>query len=122
MSNLQRDGCVSNYFKASYLFFAKGVRLLYYRWIVRKNYPPMKYLALVGLLVAIGHTFSVIANGGNKIPPGSEIVSTVVEEDSSFIVDTNYEYTEEIPPTVGKKNIPRYDASRMPRRRREEDS
>ncbi len=103
MSNLQRDGCVSNYFKASYLFFAKGIRLLYYRWIVRKNYPPMKYLALVGLLVAIGHTFSVIASGGNEIPTGVAVVSTVVE-DSSFIVDTNYEY-EEIPPTVGKKTF-----------------
>lgn len=93
MSNLQRDGCVSNYFKASYLFFAKGIRLLYYRWIVRKNYPHIKYLTLVGLLVAIGHTFSVIANGDNKIPPGSEIASMVEEEvvdDSIFIEETNF--------------------------------
>jgi flagellum-specific peptidoglycan hydrolase FlgJ len=58
----------------------------------------MKYLALVGLLVAIGHTFSVIAKGGNKIPQGSEVASMVEEvvDDSIFIEETNF--VEVIPP------------------------
>ncbi len=102
MSNLQRDGCVSNYFKASWLFLTKGIQVLFHRWATQGNYPPLKWAIPAALIVAIIQTFVAIANGENKIPPGSEVVSTVVEEDSTFMADTNYEYTEEIPLTGEK--------------------
>lgn len=102
MSNLIRDDGVARYFKASWLFLTKGIQVLFHRWATQGNYPPLKWAIPAALVVVIINTFAAIANGENKIPPGSDVVSTVVE-DSTFMSDTNYEY-EEIP-SAGKKTF-----------------